>query len=160
MIHGGEIEMSDDISHKKAVDLLEKLEGITSYDYKEIKEMYHDMRNFGYDRSDTVKMIWRIVMDRYFDVLFAMDDGWKKEGGIGMGSDKIIWDSDYISESKKYWFFDLITNITGYSEDKILAIYSPALDRNWNLDARGKVTMRYTWNTMMDKYIKKLVRWG
>jgi len=63
-----------DISHKKAMDILKSLEGMTGYAKEDAKNIYESYRDEGYTRIEAVKRVWDFVLNRYFDILCEVED--------------------------------------------------------------------------------------
>jgi len=128
-----------DISHGKAMSILEELGNTTGLGDEEFKNDYKQLRNEGYKREEAVRVIWRDVMSDYFSVLYDMDDGWTSS-------------EEESFKSKVYWFFDEMYNITGVEISYIKNEYNSFLTRLDEIEA-----LKSTWDVMMERYFEHLI---
>jgi len=143
--------MAEDISHKRAMSILKELERITGFDYEDAKDMYKKIRKTKYGRSNEYGrwhssiQVWEKVMDDYFDILYEMDDGWGDEQD----------DKRYhiVADSKMDWFMELISSITGDNREKQLEDYNHMIGHGYS----PYNSLRWLWDTYMDKYYEYLL---
>jgi len=125
-----------DISNKKVVTIMKKLDEIAGFDYDVAKEMYEEYKSKGYSRVESARLVWEKVMDDYFWILY------EAEGSL-----------DYKTTVDR--FFDIISNITGLSYETIWKKYY-AIKNNTNTSN----VLKKTWNIYMIKYFNRLVKRG
>jgi len=146
--------MSDDISHDRAIYILKELERISGFPYDDAKEMYRKNRDKGFSRSKSVREVWGSVMNEYFEIEYEDEQGW------GDNEDEYMT-HDILTPSKINWFFEIMSNMTGYDRDSIQLSYS------WQKDYLSEVlgsipkdydVMRLTWDSIMDRYLLSLIK--
>jgi hypothetical protein len=123
-----------DISDKKVISILKKLDEIAGFDYDIAREMYEERRSEGYSRVKSARLVWEKVMDDYFQILY---------------------EAEYILNYKTTMdrFFDIISNITGLSYETIWKKYYSLENSAFTGNKLRKI-----WNIYMSKYFQLLVK--
>jgi len=127
--------MSDDISHKKAMNILDVLSDFTGMNKDFFDEEYKKLRNKGYTRIEAVRTLWE---DKAIEWFYVID-------GMLVGRPQRVKSMiSYISSITRHMF----------SEDDVRKEYS---ELSLLLGGDTSLSLEKTFYSIMDKYFEYLV---